>query len=326
MTLFQVEFEPQASPDVLRAAALHRAVTDGIAAVAPVAGMNEARVTERLTHMIGIAPEAGDDHDRRQAVRQLMAWSVDAAELQSRKKRHKPVSQRPAGVACRLPRHARVTWACSEMVCGLCADPVPVGDLVGRMPTPAFYYQPMGWLCTHCLYLRRARPRLRDVLLRVFHHVFVGSGIGLNSYECAVMLSSLEEDPAAPRTVAWKSVPLDGVLVRLRTSLREEKHTTWLSMADGLTMVAVLRETAAARSTTEREIELMEAILQHVEEWRANAYKVEARRFDTGPRYRQESLARTTRPTVLSKLGGPFDLHQCAPGAEVSSAPMDLVI
>ncbi|MDI6413141.1 hypothetical protein QLX52_30505 [Streptomyces albus] len=326
MTLFDVGFRPQASPDTLRGTALIRTVQEGITTVASAAGISETRVRERLAYMVGITAEAGDEHDRRQAVRQLMAWSLEPASLLARKKPRKPVSQRPKGVACRLPRHARVTWACHQMVCGLCADPVPPGELVGRMPTPAFYYQPMGWLCTQCLYLRRAQPRLRDVLLRIFHHVFVGSGIGLNCYECAVVLRSIEADLAASNTVAWKIDPLDGVLIRLRTSIREEKHTTWLSVADGLTIVAVLRETIAGRGSGEQEIALLDAIMQHVEEWRTNPYRVEARRFGTGIRYRQETLNRVPRDTVLSALGGPFDLHQCEPGSEVSSAPMDQVM
>ncbi|GAA0454568.1 hypothetical protein GCM10009544_16650 [Streptomyces stramineus] len=56
---------------------------------------------------------------------------------------------------------------------------------------------PMAWLCAHCLFDRKAKPRLADVLLRVFHHPSSGStATPLNTTEAAVLLEALLTVPA----------------------------------------------------------------------------------------------------------------------------------
>ncbi|MFD0386408.1 hypothetical protein ACFQ2B_40135 [Streptomyces stramineus] len=55
----------------------------------------------------------------------------------------------------------------------------------------------MAWLCAHCLFDRKAKPRLADVLLRVFHHPSSGStATPLNTTEAAVLLEALLTVPA----------------------------------------------------------------------------------------------------------------------------------
>ncbi len=54
----------------------------------------------------------------------------------------------------------------------------------------------MGRLCRRCLYERRDKPRRRDVLLRILHQLFAGISVGLNGFECNVLLAWLTEDPA----------------------------------------------------------------------------------------------------------------------------------
>ncbi|MET9386267.1 hypothetical protein ABZY09_35715 [Streptomyces sp. NPDC002928] len=105
--------------------------------------------------------------------------------------------------------------------------------------------------------------------------------------------------------------PLENTLVRLRTSLADGKPTTWLSTQTAHTIIAVLQEAPASTATTVQDAELLAALVQHLAEWETNPAAVPSPRYGTGWRFRQQVLALTKHPTVLSQLGGPFFLYQC---------------
>lgn len=170
----------------------------------------------------------------------------------------------------------------------------------------------MGWLCWHCLVERRQQPRRRDVLLRVFHALFAGlEGVGLNAHECAVTLEWLTEDPALEGSKPWTADPLDNTLVRLRTSVADQRQTTWLSAQTAHTIVAVLQEAPASPATTAQDAHTLAALVQHLAEWATNPAAVPSSPYGTGWRYRRQLLSLTCHPTVLSRQGGPFHLFQC---------------
>lgn len=209
-----------------------------------------------------------------------------------------------------LPLPRTTKRAAAGIACGLCADGVDSGSIIGRVKPPRDrVYVQMGWLCHHCLYTRRAAPRRRDVLVRVFHHLFAATGIGINDHEIQVLLDWIMSDPAVTRSEAWQRDPLDTTVIRMRTAIKEGKPTTWLSANTGLTMVAALLEAPG----TETDARLLRAILQHSEEWRTNPQRVDHRRYGSGIRFRRVVLAGTAHPTDLSDRGGPFDLHHAPP-------------
>ena len=104
-----------------------------------------------------------------------------------------PEPPKPGGMTAPM----RTKTAVADSSCNLCAAPAMAGELIGQMPHPRQPYVPMAWLCAHCLFDRRAKPRLTDVLLRVFHHTFSGSTTTLlNTTEAAVFLEALLRVPA----------------------------------------------------------------------------------------------------------------------------------
>ncbi|MCX4658577.1 hypothetical protein [Streptomyces uncialis] len=168
----------------------------------------------------------------------------------------------------------------------------------------------MGWLCARCLYERREKPRRRDVVLRIFHHLFASSAVGLNAYECCILHAWLTETEAPAASTAWRKDPLDTTLVRLETAVTEGKGATWIAFPTAHTVIAAL---TAAPGGSAAERELLHAVAQHLDEWHTNPRGVDVRRYGTGPRCRAQVLKATDRPTVLSERGGPFDLHHTPP-------------
>ncbi|MFJ4774054.1 hypothetical protein ACIP88_33935 [Streptomyces uncialis] len=305
-------------PTVAGIAALHGAplrtgVDTGIEAVAAAVGTPAERVRSRLTRAAGAKDlTTADDEDLRECLRVLRTWLTDPSSYAP--PAPKPRIRRPVGIG-RLPVPRTVKQAHTDTTCGLCADPVKPGDLIGRMRDPKDrQFTPMGWLCAHCLYQRREEPRRRDVVLRIFHHLFAGSAAGLNAHECDVLRRWLTETQAPAISTAWRQDPLDTTVVRLETSVAEGKGTTWIAFPTAHTVIFALLD---APGSSEAETELLRAVAQHLDEWRTNAQGVEARRYGTGIRYRAEILTSTSRATVLSARGGPFDLHHApSPTAE----------
>ncbi len=299
---------------------LRAAVDAGVAAFAARANTSVQRVHSRLVRTARISKATvPDDADRQEMLRILRTWMADPSS-------YRPPApplrrpQRPEGIG-QLPVPRVIKLAHVDITCGLCGDEVKAGNLMGRFrrpKTPGF--ATMDWLCRHCLYARRQTPRRRDILLRIFHHLFEGNATGFNAYECQVLESWLTE-PTLTDTPAWRQDPLETTLGRLRDSIEEEKPTTWVANPTCRTILAVL----AHASLSPQEQELLRAITQHLTEWQTNPQRLEIRRFGTGLRYRVEVLRTTTRPTQLSTRGGPFDLHQSPvpPVEEDDTSPED---
>lgn len=250
--------------------------------------------------------QSADVHDLREAVRHLRGWVADPKKCTSAPPK-RPAGEQPEGPG-RMPRPKRTKAAAGETRCGLCADPVPADGFIGRLRSPEAPYEAMSWLCRHCCYTRRSRPRRRDILLRVFHDLYLGQGVGLNAPECAVLHAWLTEDPRATETVAWKNEPLEPTLQRLRMSVREGKEETWLSLPTTHTAIGVLRELPPEAASSGDTV-LLRAVAQHLDEWKY-PHTLEPVKYGTGYRHRRLLLETTPSPTVLSALGGPFDLHQ----------------
>ncbi|MGY3056106.1 hypothetical protein ACVWZD_000350 [Streptomyces sp. TE3672] len=130
----------------LRGAPLRSWVDTGTEAFAGIVGKPSEHVRARLAKTAGVKDlQAADDEDLRECLRVLRTWLSDPASYIPPVS--KPKVQRPEGIG-QLPVPRTVKQAHTETTCGLCADPVKVGDLVGRMRDPKDrQFAPMGWLC-----------------------------------------------------------------------------------------------------------------------------------------------------------------------------------
>ncbi|MFI1185757.1 hypothetical protein [Streptomyces californicus] len=208
--------------------ALTEWVEAAVTAVAASVGKPVERVRSRLVKTVDIKPNRDPDaEDLRECLRVLRVWINDPAAYVPPARR--PKATRPEGIG-HLPVPRTVKAAHLGISCGLCGDQVKAGELIGRAKDPKGRgFVAMGWMCGHCLYQRSQEPRRRDVLLRFHHHLLAGSAVGLNAYECGVLLTWLTEDPAPAATPAWAADPLEATIARLDTSVRESKGTTWIA-------------------------------------------------------------------------------------------------
>lgn len=314
MSLFEVEAvmpsprRPHCPLDGMSGTALRTEFTHRSNAAAAAVGKSSDETLARLMRNFKLKTlDEADEHDLREASREFQSWVTNPAGYRTPAQRTRV--ERPPGMG-QLPLPRTTKRAAANIACGLCADVVASGGIIGRMKPPKDReYVQMGWLCHHCLYTRRGTPRRCDVLVRVFHHLFAATGVGINAHEAQVLLDWITSDPAVSKSEAWQRDPLDTTMTRLRTSIKEEKPTTWLSANSGLTMVAALHEAPA----TEADASLLRAVIQHSEEWRTNPQNVDHRRYGSGIPFRRAVLASTSSPTELSRSGGPFDLHQAPP-------------
>ncbi|GAB2990615.1 hypothetical protein GCM10023080_065430 [Streptomyces pseudoechinosporeus] len=313
MTLFGVEeVLPCGNEAELAGTELREQVTKAVDALSVTVGEDPQALRRRLLKLVNLPRLSDtDDHDLREVLRELRVCEQEGRGAYRARLRRVTRVNRPEGIG-QLPRPRSVKPASAAGACGLCGGGYGIGDLIGRTPwAKELPYVPMGWLCWHCLVERRQQPRRRDVLLRVFHALFAGDGVGLNGQECGVLLDWLTEEPALANSKPWMADPLENTLVRLRTSVAEGKPTTWLSAQTAHTIVAVLQEAPASPATTAQDSEMLSALVQHLAEWATNPADVPRSRYGTGWRFRQQALALTEQPTVLSQRGGPFFLYQC---------------
>ncbi|GGR46325.1 hypothetical protein [Streptomyces netropsis] len=303
---------PTGEPAVLHGKELRIAIQDAFDTACPLLRKPPEKALARLAKLMGVKTvRDADDIDLHEGLLEINKWLDDPTSFRTRLPKT-PKPDRPKGIG-KLPAPRFVKWAPEHTACSLCADPIAAGDLTGRMGPPKAPYVAMGWQCEHCLYRRRDVPRRRDILLRIFHHLFASEGIGLNAYECGVLHDWLTEDPGLPATGPWLADPIDATLDRLRTSVEEGKSTTWLASTTAHTIVALLQQAAPTPYTSVQDTEMLRAVAQHLDEWQVNPQNAEARKYGAGPRFRAVVLQRTTHPTVLSVRGGPFDLHQTPP-------------
>ncbi|MFJ1756565.1 hypothetical protein [Kitasatospora sp. NPDC088134] len=259
-------------------------------------------VQVRINDAVGAPTREDMDQDQaRDALRQVQQWLNSPATYH--RPVAEPVQEPPAAWAPGiLPAPTETRPAAAAATCDLCADPVPQGTLLGRLPkqrTPQGFR--LGWLCGHCLTDRRLKPRRRDLVLRIFHATFLGSGIRLNMYEAEALAAWLEEtaghsDADQPPACAPE---VTGTIARLREVVAAE-HGTMLSLDVAQAIVEQLRTVAAPAS----EQEVLDAVAQHFQEWSSGGPIAVGTRWSG----RRDILLQTPRPTLLSARGGPFSL------------------
>ncbi|WP_030689433.1 hypothetical protein [Streptomyces sp. NRRL B-1347] len=116
-------------------------------------------VQKQLNDWMGATSRAeATDEQLRDAIMQARAWIEDTDAY--RAYTH-PEPPEPGVLAAPM----RTKNAAADSSCSLCTALVVAGELIGRMPHPHRPYVPMAWLCAHCLFDRRTKPRLTDVLL-----------------------------------------------------------------------------------------------------------------------------------------------------------------
>ncbi|MET9568542.1 hypothetical protein ABZY34_05260 [Streptomyces virginiae] len=323
LDMADTEFPSEGELAAARRTDLMQLIDTEVARVAQLLKKQLEHVRSRLAKTTGIKDFAtADCEDLREAVRTLRLWFNTPSAYTPPKR---PRIERPTGMG-QLPVPRTLKTASASITCGLCADPVKAGDLIGRTRTPKDpkLYKAMGWLCQHCLYERRQQPRRRDVLLRIFHHLFASSAVDLNAHECAVLRTWIMEDPNLTATAAWQKDPLNATLTRLQTSQEEGKAATWIAFPTALTILALLRERSTSSPAATADTELLEVMLHHLDEWETNPQRVSLAKYGRGPAFRAQVLAVTASPSVLSERGGPFDLHHAPPpGAEETEEEED---
>ncbi|MEW2132013.1 hypothetical protein [Streptomyces sp. NPDC005435] len=314
MTLFGVDEVLLADREELTAPALRMRVSEAVDSVSAIVGEDRDALLKRILKFTNLPRLAdADDHD----LHELM-WELQACEREGRRgyrARLRRITSVPRpGDIGRLPRPRWAKAATAAGLCQLCGDAYARNAMIGRAKWGselASLYVPMGWLCWHCTVNRRDRPRRRDVLLRLFHGLFAGDGIGINGHESRVLLEWLTEKPALATSKPWTSDPLDETLARLRTGASERKPIVWLAETTARTIVSVLQEPASRGTLSAPDDELLSSVVQHLAEWATNPAGVPHSRYGTGHRFRQRVLAVTENPTLLSRSGGPYFLFQC---------------
>ncbi|MGW2841883.1 hypothetical protein ACWCWD_29360 [Streptomyces sp. NPDC001493] len=312
MTLFSTEdILPPSTVTAMTRTELITHADQASRALAALVNEDHQELLMRILKLVNLPRlSMADDHDLREINRELRLC-LEKGGYKSRLRRRTHVD-RPAGIG-RLPRPRWVKEATADGSCGLCGDSYSCGDEIGRAyrdPKVPHYYAQPGWLCWHCLVMRRQQPTRRDLLLRFFHGLFAQDGIGLNGHECGVLLRWLNVDPVLRTSKPWADDPLESTLARLETSVAEDKPVTWLSPQTVLTIIAVLQEPGSAVTLLEPEDQVLTTVTQHLAEWETNSSNVTSL-YGTGWRYRQRTLELTATPTVLSRAGGPFHLFQC---------------
>lgn len=251
-------------------------------------------VQTQLNDWMGAPSRAeATDEQLRDAILQAWAWIEDPDSYGASSQ---PEPPEPGG----LPAPMRTKTAVADSSCNLCAAPVMAGELIGRMPRPRRPYVPMDWLCAHCLSDRRAKPRLTDVLLRIFHHTFSGSTTLLNTAEAAVLLDALLSVP-----VPEGDGHLQEALTALRQGIEAPEPVMQLSYHPAHAAVAAVH-TAGPQEAAAGDAAVLTAVAQHLAEWQHNPQDIDQARYRNRILWRQAVLENTLTPTVLSQRGGPF--------------------
>jgi hypothetical protein len=252
-------------------------------------------VQTQLNEWMGAPSRAeATDEQLRDAIIQARAWIEDPGSY--RGYTH-PEPPEPGGMTAPM----RTKTAVADSSCNLCAAPVVAGELIGRMPHLRRPYVPMAWLCAHCLFDRRAKPRLTDVLLRVFHHTFSGSTTTLlNTTEAAVLLEALLRVPA-PEDDAH----LQEAITALRQGIDAPEPVMGLSCRPAHAAVTALHA-ARPQEAAAGDAAVLAAVAQHLTEWQDNPQDIDQAPYKNRTLWRQAVLESTLTPTVLSQRGGPF--------------------
>ncbi|MGV9267458.1 hypothetical protein ACWDRR_22660 [Kitasatospora sp. NPDC003701] len=166
-------------------------------------------------------------------------------------------------IASTLPAPRVVITARRTGTCGLCLDDVREGDSIGRIEIPAQgSYGDPGWLCQHCLRLRRHAPRLRDVALRVFHRTWAGKPASLNQLEVRVLADALTARFPVPDNET-PDPSAAALLGRLTHALDHGKPAN-LGTYEATDLIQLL----AGRPRDDEDRVVVDAVAAHLHEWR----------------------------------------------------------
>ncbi|MFG3517594.1 hypothetical protein [Streptomyces bobili] len=280
--------------DQLHGAELRNLLATYVGPLAKALRADVRLVQQRLNDWMGVPSRAeAADEQLRDAILQAAVWVEDPSSFYAYMT---PQDVEPGGLPA--PIHTKPAPAGSS--CSLCTAPVAAGETIGRMPRPRQPFVTMAWLCTHCLFDRRVKPRLTDVLLRVFHHVFGGSpSIPLNTAEAQVLCEALPQLPA-------QRVDLDlrEAIGALRTGIEANDPAMLLGYRPALAAVYALR--AATPGMNESDATTLAAVAQHLSQWEHNPSGPGQEQFASRAQWRQAILRDTSTPTALSERGGPY--------------------
>jgi hypothetical protein len=177
---------------------------------------------------------------------------------------------------------------------------VAAGEIIGRMPRPRQPFVAMAWLCAHCLFNRPVKPRLTDVLLRVFHHVFSGSTtIPLNTAEAQVLSEVLSRVPAETGDAHLREA-----IAALHTGMDANDPAMLLSFHPALAAVDALR--IAMPGMEARDAVTLAAVAEHLAQWEHHPNGLDQEQFASRVPWRQAIVKTSPTPTALSERGGPF--------------------
>ncbi|MFD8609572.1 hypothetical protein [Streptomyces sp. NPDC059631] len=280
---------------------LRRVLSQWVGPVAAAGGEPFALVHLRLNYVMGVEhrAEAGDEQ-LREGIRQAQEWVLHP-ETYGEHVRGAEAVMEPGST----PEPMRTRLAPADSSCHLCTTPVAAGDVVGRLHQPRGRgLATLGWLCAHCLYDRRAKPRRLDLLLRLFHQLFAGDGLHVNAAEAEVLLAWLLTTPAAVLPQAEQEA-LPDVFVGLQRAVEAQEPVTPLRYYGALAIIGTLHH-AGPVGACEREAVVLAAVAQHLAEWKANPQRLDPERYLSRRAWRRAIFDRTERPTVLSRRGGPF--------------------
>lgn len=153
----------------------------------------------------------------------------------------------------------------------------------------------MGWLCAHCLFDRRVKPRLTDVLLRAFHHVFSGSTIiPLNTVEARVLCEALSQAPAEAEDEGLREA-----IAALHAGIDAGDPTTLMS--DHLVVAAVEALRTAVPGMDARYASILAAVAEHLAQWQHNPDGLGQDQFASRVEWRQAVLRTSSTPTARSE-------------------------
>ncbi|MFF8195689.1 hypothetical protein ACF05L_33570 [Streptomyces bobili] len=212
-------------------------------------------VQQRLNDWMNAPSRAeATDEQLRDAIIQAAAWLADPETYYACVT---PQAIEPGG----LPTPVHTKPAPVDSSCSLCAAPVRAGELIGRMPRPRQPFVAMAsWLCAHCLFDRRAKPRLADVGLRVFHHAFSGS-VPLNTAEAQVLSEALARVPAESTNVQEACDALDKGI---------DGNAPVMLLSEHLALASVTALQAAEAATDAHDVTILTAAVEHLSQWGHN--------------------------------------------------------
>ncbi|MET9535746.1 hypothetical protein ABZY02_35215 [Streptomyces sp. NPDC006649] len=285
--------------DRLHGKELNQELNQWVGPVAAAGGEPFALVQVRLNYVMGVEQRCDADGEQlREGIRQAQEWVYSPGSYGCHVRGAD--TEVPAGG---LPEPMRTRPAQADSSCNLCTCTVAAGELVGRLHAPRGQrrFVPLGWLCAHCLFDRRSKPRRLDVLLRLFHHTFSGDGVRLNAAEAETLLRWMLE---IPHGSGRESGSLQDALVVLHRAVDAQETVALLPWGSADAVVDALHRSGALPTATECAV--LDAVAQHLAEWRDNPQGLDQSRFDRRWKWRRAVLEQTEHPTVLSRRGGPF--------------------